>query len=107
MTRTAPNRPMKGQLPPNCATLSATRSPNVICVSMSSCTSLLTRPRRRRTLRRQLHVKIVNEERPAVGLLLDDFRGWLAGAVAGLRLDPNQHRLGAALRGLQRRGVLK
>src|SRR2546422_11179206 len=57
--------------------------------------------------RSQLHVQIVNEERPAVGLLLDDFRGWLAGAVAGLRLDPDQHRLDAALRGLQRGGVLE
>src|SRR5207237_9431676 len=55
----------------------------------------------------QVHMERMNEKRPAVRLLLDDLRGRLAGAVSRLRLDTNQHGLGAPLRGLQCRRVLE
>src|SRR6266496_2531800 len=55
----------------------------------------------------QLHVQYVNEERPAIGLLLDDLGGGLAGAMARLGLDADQHGIRAALRRLQRRGILE
>ena len=53
------------------------------------------------------HVEGLHEEGPAVGELFDDLCGWLARAVARLRLDTDKHRSTACLRGLKRRGKLK
>jgi len=52
-------------------------------------------------------MKIVHEESPPVGLLLDDLRGRLPGAMTRFGLDANQYRRRTRLRGLQRRGVLE
>src|SRR5689334_10203114 len=60
-----------------------------------------------RSLRRELHMKIVNEERPTIGLLLDDLRGGLPGAMSRLRFDADQHGLRPALGRLQRGGILE
>lgn len=42
----------------------------------------------------------VEHEGPLVGLLVEDFGGGLAGAVAGIGLDADQHRIGASVGGL-------
>src|SRR5262249_52367579 len=44
-----------------------------------------------------LHVQVLDQKRPLVGDLLDHLGGWLAGAVAGSRLDTRQHRGGTRL----------
>src|SRR5262245_19948713 len=53
-----------------------------------------------------LHPELVREEGPAVGPLLDLHRGRLARAVAGARVDADQDRVLARLRGLERGGEL-
>src|ERR1044072_8825626 len=45
--------------------------------------------------------RVPYEKRPPIRLLLDDLAGRLACAVPGLGLDLDEHRFGAALRGLQ------
>src|SRR6187401_1117039 len=54
-----------------------------------------------------LHVEHLHEERVDVRALLDDLRRRLAGAVARLGFDPDEHGRWSGLRGLQRRGELE
>ena len=54
-----------------------------------------------------LHVQDLDEERPAVGGLLDDLGRRLARAVAGLGLDADQDGVVARLGRLERRGELE
>src|SRR5262245_52767702 len=68
----------------------------------------LTLPARRASLLDcRLEAEVLHQERPLVGGFLDDLCSWLAGAVACLRLDADQHRVRAEVIRLQRRGELE
>src|ERR1043166_2280701 len=54
-----------------------------------------------------VHRQVFYQKRHPVRLLLDDFTGGLPGTVSRLRLDLDQHRLRARLRGLERRRELE
>ena len=49
----------------------------------------------------QVHLQSVDQEAPQIGHFLDDLAGGFASSVARLGLDPDKHRRGTRLGGLQ------